>query len=266
MLSSVKEALNKDVDVKGILTKEVNVKDFLAMEIELNKVKELLATEVKLKEFLVQEIDLGRLLKGDSAEKSKTNAADEGVSSDVSNGMETIDIHQEVDTEPQFKYQKRDEKVKRDLPVYDYTLIETMHAEHKRLRYVFNQIMAFAIEKEYKKVAGQLEIFNSEIREHYQKADIGLYSYLKTYIQIKYPKREKAFTQLSLEMKNLSIEIYYTISQSPNIPMTEKTYEGFMQEFIGVGKLLNERILREESVLFDMYQQTNATRDISSVH
>jgi len=36
-----------------------------------------------------------------------------------------------------------------------------------------------------------------------------------------------------------------------------------MKDFMSVGKLLNERILREESVLFKMYQQTNSVKNIS---
>ncbi len=262
MLDSVKDVLTKEVDVKGILTqevdvkgiltKEVNVKEFLEMEIELTKLKELLVTEIKLKEFLVQEIDLGSLLSKDKSKDTK-NLDDKDALENESDASDKMQESNMVVVEPK----------KRDLPAFDFSLIETLHAEHKSIRLIFNKIMSFAIEKDYEKVAGQLETFNSEIRKHYQKADVELYSYLKTYVQIKYPKREKAFTQLSLEMKNLSIEIYYIISQSPNIPFTEKTYNGFMKEFMNVGKLLNERILREESVLFKMYQQTNAATNIS---
>lgn len=263
MLDSVKDVLTKEVDVKGILThevdvkgiltKEVNVKEFLEMEIELTKLKEVLATEIKLKEFLVQEIDLGKLLSKESSEKAEYSEQEDALENHVEESIDEQNTNMVVAEDP----------IKRDLPAYDFSLIDTLHDEHKSIRLIFNKIMSFAIEKDYEKVAGQLEIFNSEIRKHYQRADIELYSYLKTYVQIKYPKREKAFTQLSLEMKNLSIEIYYIISQSPNIPLTEKTYNGFMKEFMSVGKLLNERILREESVLFKMYQQTNAAKDIS---
>jgi len=211
MLDSVKDVLTKEVDVKGILTqevdvkgiltKEVNVKEFLEMEIELTKLKELLATEIKLKEFLFQEIDLGKLL-------SKTEATDE--IAEVKAGAQTQALEQPSSDEEQTLSKPQIEikpDVKRDLPAYDYSLIETLHGEHKRIRFIFNRIMSYAIEKNYKKVSVELEAFNKEIRTHYKKADIDLYAYLKTYVQIKYPRREKAFTQLSLEMKNLSIEI-----------------------------------------------------------
>lgn len=236
--------------VKEVLTKEVDVKEILEMEIEITKLKELLATEIKLKEFLVQEIDLGSFLS-----KNSTGKED--------NDEDIVDVSNKTIKAAEVKQNLKPIKVKRDLPAFDYTLIDTLHAEHKNIRFIFNQIMSFTLEKDYKKVAGQLEIFNKKISEHYQRADAGLYSYLKTYVKIKYPKREKAFTQLSLEMKNLSIEIYYVITQSPNIPLSDKTYSAFMKEFMAMGKLLNERILREESVLFKMYQQTNAVKTIS---
>ena len=243
--------------VKDILTKEVDVKEFLAMEIELTKLKQLLATEIKLKEFLVQEIDLSSFLSSKSLQDS-TNPEDIisidsiAVSSNPSPIIEVISDAKELPI-----------GVKQDLPGHDFSLIDALHEEHKKIRFIYNRLMSFAIERDYAKVAGQLESFNTEMREHYQKADTELYAYLRTYVRIKYPKREKAFTQLSLEMKNNSIEIFYIISQSPSIPLTEKTYSAFMKEFMAVGKLMNERINREKELLFKMYEQTNTAKSIS---
>jgi len=255
MLDSDKDSLNKKVEVKSILTKDVNIKDFLEMEIEVANLKSLLATEIKLREFLVQEIDLSNLLSRDSAalvDKKKTLEKN---------------TSPEYDVDYLSEFERRDaldDKLKPNLPAYDLSLLETLTEEHRKIRFIFNRIMSYAIDKKYQHVAGQLEVFNSEIREHYQKADTELYAYLKKYVQIKYPRREKAFSQLSLEMKNLSIEIFYTISQSPNIPLTDKTYDGFMKEFINVGKYLNTRIEREQNVLFKMYRQTKEVKSISS--
>jgi len=248
--------------VKDILTKEVDVKRFLEMEIELTKLKQLLLTEIKLKEFLVQEIDLTSFLykksptdlKNESISSDETAIGEMGVSSNSQPLIEVITDAIELQSS---------EKVKRDLPAYDYSLVDSFHAEHKKIRFIYNRLMSLTIEKDYAKVAEQLDIFNGEIREHYQKTDSRLYAYLKTYVQIKYPQREKAFAQLSLEMKNNSIEIFYIISQSPNIPLTAKSYNAFMKEFMAVGKLMNERINREKDLLFKMYEQTNAAKSIS---
>lgn len=155
------------------------------------------------------------------------------------------------------------ENSKKGLPAYDRNLIDSLSEDHKNIRIAYNRLMSFTVEKDYYKAAAHLELFNSEIRAHYKKADAELYDYLKTYTRIKHPKREKAFVQLSLEMKNISIEIFYITSQSPNIPLSEKTYDAFFTEFLSVGKLLNDRINREKKVLFDMYEQTNKVTSIS---
>jgi len=252
----VKGILTKEVDVKGILTKEVKVKEFLDMEIELTKLKQLLATEIKLKEFLVQEIDLATLLSNKSQNLSEADELDlssKTITEDTVSSNKTK-VEGEEDTTI---------AAKKDLPAFDYALIDSLNEDHKQIRFVFNRLMKFAVEKDYEKVSGQLEVFNQEIREHYQRTDTELYKYLKTYVHIKYPEREKAFAQLSFEMKNISIEIFYIISQSPNIPLSDDTYAAFMKEFMGVGKLLNERINQEKAILFKMYEQTHVVKSIS---
>ncbi|MEH6457291.1 MAG: hypothetical protein V7749_13260 [Cocleimonas sp.] len=252
--------------LKELLSTEIKVKEFLAMEIELTKLKQLLTTEIKLKEFLVQEIDLTSFLSNKPAHDLDAALVD----ADMARESLTIDVTgvssnsiPSVEFAPKNTQLTAQLAVKKDLPAYDFSLIDTLIAEHKEIRFIYNRLMSLTIEKKYAKVASQLESFNGEIREHYQKADTSLYAYLRTYVQIKYPQREKAFAQLSLEMKNNSIEIFYIISQSPNIPLTEKTYDAFMKEFMAVGKLMNERINREKELLFKMYEQTNVVKSIS---
>jgi len=153
--------------------------------------------------------------------------------------------------------QLRCEMSDKDLPGFDYTLIESLAEEHKKIRIIYNKVMSAAVDKQYALVDYELGEFSVAIRDHYRKADNELYSYIKTFIQIKFPKREKAFTQLSVEMKNIAIEIFYIMTQSPNLPLTGQTYSEFMVEFLRIGKIMNERIIREETVLFKMYAQTN---------
>jgi len=235
--------------VKETLTKEVDVKEFLEMEIELTKLKELLATEIKIKEFLVQEIDLKNLM-------PVANTDDEESELKLVNQQAVQQLDE--DTEKLKAPPK-----KRELPAYDLSLINNLTEEHRELRFIYDELMRYAVDHDYEKAANRLEQLNTTIRDHYRRADTDLYAYLKTYIQIKHPKREKAFTQLSLEMKNISIEIFYTISQSPNLPLKKETHRAFMKEFIHFGKLMNERIIRETRVLFKMYEETHEAKTIS---
>lgn len=234
MLDSIKEVLTKDIEVKGIkevLTKDIelnDVKDFFEMEIELNKLKELLATEIKMKEFLLQEIDMHNLF---SSRKEKFK-----------------------------KFEKITASSKLMLPVYDLGLIETLRKDHKEILFIYEELMENVKARKYPLVVVHLERFTVKITDYFAMADAELYSYLKIYIHLKFPKREKAFTELSLEMKNISLSIFYSISQSPNIPLSDATYRGFIEEFKLVGEQLYDRIDREKKVLFGMYEGSHIIR------
>ena len=251
MLDSVKEILTKEYDISEILEKEIetkHLKEFLAQEIEIKKLKELLATEIKLKEFLIQEIDIKKMF------SSSEQATAETDSKDTEN--------QRVETKPAAINPVKKEKHIM-LPPYDYTLIESLNKSYEEILFVHGEIMKFAESRKYESVASRLDYFSTMIKAHFQRADKELYSYLKMFIQQKYPKREKAFTELSLEMKNISIEIFFSLTQSPNIPVNEASREKFLKEFHYLGELLDRRIHREETVLFVMYEESNEALDIS---
>lgn len=252
MLDSVKDILTKDIDLNEILDKEIetkHLKEFLAQEIEIKRLKELLATEIKLKEFLIQEIDIKTMFT--SKEKAEIEQKDDV----VENTTEARSDQTQKETA------KTKQKIK--LPPYDYSLLETLKKEQEEFLFVHSEIMKFAEAKQYSSVMGRLEYLSTMLKAHFQRSDKELYSYLRTFIQQRYPKREKAFTELCLEMKNISIEVFFTLTQSPNIPVNDNTVEAFVKEFDRLGTLLDQRIHREETVLFVMYEESNEAVNIS---
>lgn len=258
MLDSVKDILTKEIDLNEILDKEIetkHVKEFLAQEIEIKRLKELLATEIKLKEFLIQEIDIKTMF-STSEKEEQEKAAMEGESQQAA--KVEIDNTPNVDKPVQ---KKRAVPVK--LPPYDFALLESLSKEQEEILFVHSEIMKFAKAKQYSSVMGRLEYLSSMLKGHFQRSDKELYSYLRTFIQQRYPKREKAFTELSLEMKNISIEVFFSLAQSPNIPVNDNSVDGFIKEFDRVGTLLDRRIHREETVLFVMYEESNEAVSIS---
>ncbi len=231
MFDSVKEVLNKDIN-------PLELKKFLAMEVEISELKSLLEAEVKLKEFLLQEIDVKSLI-------SKTETSSEETSSFVTAQSNLVND-------------------KPLLPLYDLGLVSTLKKDHRELLFIYAGIMTNAENKKYKLVAEQLALFSARFSDYFHVADKGLYSYLKIYIHLKHPKRERAFSALNLEMKNLYLSIFYSLNQSPNIPFNESSYDGFIQEFRLVSEQLRERIEREESILFKMYEESHQAKDILS--
>ena len=244
--------------LKEILTKEVDLKEFLEMEIELNKIKELLATEIKIKEFLVQEIDIKKMFSShEQAMLTQQSIANDDEDTDIESvSNETIEKGS-----PESGIKK--EVVPIMLPPYDYGLIDTLRADHKEIIFLQGEIVKYAQDEKYELVARRLEAFSTKVKAHFHQADKELYSYLKTFILQRYPKREKAFTELSLEMKNISIEVFFCLTQSPNIPMNKTNRVLFINEFRRIGELLQNRIHREETVLYVMYEESNEALDIS---
>ncbi|KAG1663464.1 hypothetical protein GQR58_020400 [Nymphon striatum] len=281
MLDSVKEILTKEIDLNDVLEKEIDtkhLKKFLAQEIEIKKLKELLATEVKLKEFLVQEIDIKKMFSGSEQEKAEKEEAEyKSINKAVSdnnlkkldagiakgNSKESLNKVSKKDVSKEVNSEKELEQNRKKLPPYDYALIKTLEDEQRELMFIYKEMMKHADAEQYNAAAGRLEAFSSRIKAHFHKADKELYSYLRTFIQLKYPKRERAFNELNLEMKNISIEIFFSITQSPFIPVSARTRDEFIKEFSHLGKLLETRIHREETVLHVMYEESNEATDIS---
>lgn len=288
MLESVKEVLSKDIEfegVKKVLTKEIDtaeIHDFLEMEVEITRLKELLATEIKLKEFLLQEVDFNRIFKSEKIEISKPQQSENEISKPVQSEneishqeSETIEDSEFVDVEVDIEeireatfnaplLEIKNKAPVRKLPVYDLGLLETLRNEQKEILFIYGEIMKFANEKKHRLASDQLAMFRSRVASHFQMSDKELYSYLKAFIHQKYPNREKAFTELSLEMKNISISIFYTLTQSPNVPLNELTHDGFIKEFDLLGEQLQDRFGREKRVLFPMYEKSRELKDISS--
>ncbi len=275
MLDSVKELLTKEIDIHSVLEKEIetkHLKKFLVQEIEIKKLKELLATEIKLKEFLVQEIDIKKLFSShEQAKIDKEESEYKPINKAVSdNNLKKLDTGASKEkTKDNLNKSSKSETSKvlsqspKKLPAYDYTLIKTLEEEQAELMFIYKEMMKHADTEQYNAAAGRLEAFSSKIKAHFHKVDKELYSYLRTFIQLKYPKRERAFNELNLEMKNISIEIFFSITQSPFIPVNARSRAEFIKEFTNLGKLLQRRIHREETVLHVMYEESNGATNIS---
>jgi len=125
--------------------------------------------------------------------------------------------------------------------------------------------MLYAKKKKYSSAKSHLSIFSEQFTDYFHIADLQLYAYLKVYINLKQPERKKVFSALNLEMKNFYLSIYYSLNQSPNMPLNEANHDGFMYEFGLLGDQLKERFEREEKVLMKIYEESNESENISSL-
>ena len=58
------------------------------------------------------------------------------------------------------------------------------------------------------------------------------------------------------------MELFTILNQSKFIPVNDNTVAGFLDEFCQLGAILQERISREETVLYPMYENSRQIVDI----
>lgn len=208
-----------------------SVKDVLTKDLEVEKLKRVLESEVRLKEFLLHEVKVKNLF----TNKKNKPKADDKINNKTLN----------------------EAAIKGLMQGYDKELVETLKTDHRELLFVYDQIIKNAKAKKFTLVNVHLETFKNLLTQHYHKADEKLYKHLELLIQHKYPKRQKAFNAINDEMKKISISIFYSLSETVEIELSNDTYYCFMCSFTKLGRQLRKRIHREVTLLHNMYEESH---------
>jgi len=141
---------------------------------------------------------------------------------------------------------------------YNYKLIKNLKIEHSALLDAYKLLMRSAYDQDYESIPDHLKKFCLFLSEHLKHEDSEFYLYLDFYYsQGKFFKEQALLKNFRSEMKTITIELEGIIYQSPNIPVTDQTVKGFIFEFDALGKILVERIHREESKLYPLYANTD---------
>lgn len=173
-----------------------------------------------------------------------------------------------IETEPHSDPQTKDvsnskHKPMRRLLAFNGYLIEDLENDHNLLLCNYEKLMECARENNFLLLSRLLGDFTVLITNHLHKEDDELYGYLENMAKLKNETEVKVFRQFRSEMKNISVTIFSTINQNPNIPVTSDTVEGFIADFTELGEILTERIQREESILYPMYTKSKKVVNIS---
>lgn len=228
MLESVKETLIKEIEYK-------EVKDFFEMEIELKKLRELLLAEIKIKEFLLQDIHFKDFLP-DIEINIPTSKKAKSSSKEKNNGLGNIASESSLRC--------------------DANLLATLRNDHDELKFCFKEMIRSAKLEKYSLVPVHIETFTTLALKHYKVADEIFYPHLRTHIKDRYPKYEGAINSLSLEMKEISAAIVFSLYQVAKIPINEVVIKCLIKEYIWLGEQLINRIDREERILFHLYEDS----------
>lgn len=155
------------------------------------------------------------------------------------------------------------EKPKRKNFVFNRLLVKELEGDHSLLLSNYDKLMECAKEGNFLLLSRLLEDFTVVIINHLNKEDNELYGYLEEIIKEKNKTEIKVFRKFRSEMKNISVTIFSTINQNPNIPVTSDTVDGFIADFAQMGEILIDRIKREEDVLYPMYRRSRKVVNIS---
>ena len=142
------------------------------------------------------------------------------------------------------------------LPVYDPSLIGALKSDHQDIIAAYNKVLKTARSGNYTALHLLLIEFSILCTNHHQMEDIRIYGYLKTLASNKSLVEQKVVAEFSLEMKEISTSIYASVFQSPNVPVNDETADAFIKEFSLMGFNLQDRIEREESILYPIYKQS----------
>jgi len=139
-------------------------------------------------------------------------------------------------------------------PEYDNKLVSSLHDDHRQIIKLYNLILTSAKNKDYTNVQCLLVDFATSLAHHLQIEDKQLYGFLKLLAGKKSKLEHKIIADFSSEMKDIAISVFSSINQSPNIPVNDANVDDFIEEFSEIGLILQDRMQREENILYPIYE------------
>jgi len=158
-----------------------------------------------------------------------------------------VDTHLNVASSPK-------KRQKKQILVYNSELIDSLEQDHQILLSLYTDIMKYAANREYTLLAQGLSNFSELLTTHLRKESIDLYMYLE-FVVVKGDAVDTRGTlrAFRLEMKEISIAVSSMLHHYENMPVTYKTVEKFLVDFKELGRILVDRIAREEKTLYPIY-------------
>jgi len=104
--------------------------------------------------------------------------------------------------------------------------------DHDELKFCFKEMIRSAKLEKYSLVPVHIENFTMLALKHYKIADDIFYPQLKNHIKNRYPKYEGAINSLSLEMKDISATIVFSLYQVAKTPINEVVIKCLIKEYI----------------------------------
>jgi len=136
---------------------------------------------------------------------------------------------------------------------YDKTLVIQLHNDHKALLVLYSKIGKYLEKEDYPNIQSHLAQFATLLRTHLLLENLKLYVYLTKALA-----HDAENLELMIGMRKEMGHIGRTVNQfltryTETLPWTPEKTQSFAGEFKHIGKILVERISREEQRLYTLY-------------
>ncbi len=150
------------------------------------------------------------------------------------------------------------------LPDYDVSLINVLEENHQVMINTYNKVLQTAKDGNFINLQLLLVDLLTAFTKHIHVEDQLINGYLKILAKRQSRVEEKIITKYVLEIKDISITIFSFFSHNPFIPVNKKNSEMFIIELEVIGQILQDRIDREERILYPIFKNSRKTRHILS--
>jgi iron-sulfur cluster repair protein YtfE (RIC family) len=144
---------------------------------------------------------------------------------------------------------------------YDNQLIEHLQADHRRLVTTFGAIRQTFVAGDTARAATLLDQFKSDIQEHLLTEEIKLYIYLQSALASD-AVNHTLMRHMHHEMSLISQDVLNFLGKYAALGKISSLNAGFVADLDKVGAVLTERIRREETMLYPLYQSPSALEEM----
>ena len=135
---------------------------------------------------------------------------------------------------------------------YAPDLIDSLRGDHQQLLALYGKIQEAFEGKDYPSVSEQLEAFKNELQSHLLTENVRLYIYLDRCLAHDTTNSEliRGFRR---EMDDIAKVAMKFLNKYSAIGVDEDLATHFAGDFATIGKVLGERIKKEETILYPLY-------------
>ena len=135
---------------------------------------------------------------------------------------------------------------------YSPELIDSLKSDHQKLLALYGEIQADFDNKDYPAVSEKLETFKGALQGHLLTENVRLYIYLDRSLA-QDPTNSDLIRGFRREMDDIAKVAMGFINKYSAIGVDEDLAKHFGEDFATIGKVLGERIQREEETLYPLY-------------